>query len=148
MFVQLSFLHKSFVCLCQINQWKSCIHKCRIRIQCHPICVGYEPAKDQFICLNSPNLSGTPTNQGSILLSLPTQYVCNLKVNIRTSRIDTTLEHEGFSLIFYLGSKESIVWKVEKEKAKAEGTIIWRLLFAYFLKELDSKLATPNYGER
>ena len=100
------------------------------------------------LSFNSPNLCGTPTNQRSMLLSLPTQYVCNLKVNIRTSRIDTTLEHEGFSLIFYLGSKESIVWKVEKEKAKAEGTIIWRLLFAYFLKELDSKLATPNYGER
>ena len=84
LFLQLSFLH-------QINQWKSCIQKSCIRIQCHPICVGCEPTKDQFICLNSPNLCGTPTNHGSMLLSLPTQYVCNLKVNIRTSRIDTTV---------------------------------------------------------
>ena len=70
------------------------------------------------LSFNSPNLCGTPTNQRSMLLSLPTQYVCNPKVNIKTSRIDTTLEREGFSLIFYLGSNKSIVWKVQKEKAK------------------------------
>ena len=48
-----------------------------------------------------------------------------------------------FSVKAFL-SYSILLGRLQKAKAKAEGAF----LFAYFHKDLSSKLATPNHGER